>query len=93
MLDACPCFFCLLTISLIADPSRRMARIFAPIAIVGGMITLSALISNSSDPNINAAFDAQFLFIGKGTEKCYFIMHFMQIAIGTGVLLNTPKSG
>ncbi|XQP55268.1 MAG: DUF5378 family protein [Mycoplasmoidaceae bacterium] len=92
MLDACPCFFSLLCISLIADPSRRMARIFAPIALVGGTITLCGTIAmNQGD--INAIFDARYLFFGIGTEKCYFIMHFMQLVLGVGVLLNTPKSG
>lgn len=93
MLDACPMFFSLTCISLMADPSRRLARIFAPIALVGGVLTLSGLPEiNTAVPDINAQMTAEFIFFGLNREKGYFIMHTLQILLATGVLLNTPKS-
>lgn len=93
LLDACPCFFAMLCVSLIADPSRRMARLLAPIALVGGLITIGSIVAKCNDNMLDSHWDAYWLFIGYGTEKCYFIMHTMQILLSVGVLLNTPKSG
>ena len=93
MLDACPCFFSMLMISLIADPSRRVARILAPVALIGGIISLGTIITNNNDPNENAVWSAAYIFMGLGRERCYFIMHWCQITVACGVLLNTPTSG
>ncbi|MCQ3908663.1 MAG: DUF5378 domain-containing protein [Mycoplasmoidaceae bacterium] len=75
MLDACPCFFALLMISLIADPSRRMARIFAPIALIGGITALGTIITQNNIWEENAVFSAKYFFLGLGKERCFFIMH------------------
>lgn len=93
MLDACPCFFSMLMISLIADPSRRVARILAPVALIGGLISLGTIITDNNIPNENAVWSAQYIFLGLGRERCYFIMHWCQIMVATGILLNTPTSG
>ncbi|XQP55562.1 MAG: DUF5378 family protein [Mycoplasmoidaceae bacterium] len=93
MLDACPCFFSMLMISLIADPSRRVARILAPIALIGGLISLGTIITDNNIDTENARWSAEYIFFGIGKERCYFIMHWCQFMVACGVLLNTPTSG
>lgn len=93
MLDACPAFFSMLTISLVADPSRRVARIVAPIALIGGITALGTILTDGNIPEENARFTAEYLFFGIGKEQCFFFMHWCQVMIAIGVLVNTPTSG
>lgn len=92
LLDACP-FFCLATcVSCFADPTRKVARSIAPIALVGGIITIGALPFDASTWG-GPSFTAQYIFLGDEINPCYFIMHFIQIVIPVGIMLNSPKNG
>lgn len=90
LLDVCPFIAVAMCVSLIFDPSRRIARSLAPIAIIGGTITICSL---AFDGTLNASLTARFIFIGDSVNKCYFIMHFIQLVLGIGTMLNTPRNG
>ncbi len=92
LLDACP-FFALATCAVcFLDPSRKIARTIAPIALVGGIITIGALPFDASSWTA-PSLTAQYIFFGDDLNKCYFIMHWLQIIIPVGILLNTPRFG
>lgn len=90
LLDVCPFAVIGMCISLMADPSRKAARALAPISLIGGAITV---VSIAFDESVGAQLTAQFIFIGDDVNKCYFIMHFLQVVLAVGVMLNTPKNG
>ncbi len=91
LLDVCPFAALFICVSLIVDPTRKVARSFAPIALVGGLITIGSLAFDGEGgvPELTA----QYIFFGTENNECYFIMHFIQIVLPVGVLLNTPKGG
>jgi hypothetical protein len=43
LLDICPFVCFALLISIIVDPTRRMAQVLSPFALFGGLITICAL--------------------------------------------------
>lgn len=91
LLDVCPFAALGMCVSLIVDPSRKAARALSPIALIGGAITV---VSVAFDESVGAELTAKFIFIGDGEGmKCYFIMHFIQVVLSVGVMLNTPKHG
>lgn len=90
LLDVCPFAAFFLCVLLIVDPSRKIARSFAPIALIGGVITIFSL---TFDDMIGASLTAQFIFFGDSPNTCYFIMHFIQIVLSIGIMVNTPTNG
>ncbi len=90
MLDVCPFFALFILAALILDPTRKVARASAPLALIGGSITI---ISMSFDQTIPISFTIQFIFFGEDPNSCYFIMHFIQVIMSVAVLLNTPSGG
>ncbi|MCQ3914791.1 MAG: DUF5378 domain-containing protein [Mycoplasmoidaceae bacterium] len=90
LLDVCPFSAFFLCVLLIVDPSRKIARSFAPIALIGGVITIFSL---TFDDMIGARLTAQFIFFGDSPNTCYFIMHFIQIVLSIGIMVNTPTNG
>lgn len=90
LLDVCPFVALAMCFALIVDPTRKFARTLAPMAIIGGAITV---ISMSFDTDTNASWTIEFIFFGSDPNYCYFIMHFLQVVLGVGVLLNTPSGG
>lgn len=93
LLDVCPFAGLAMCFSLMVDPSRKAARALSPIALIGGLITVASL---AFDETNNARLTAQFIFIGDPENdgmKCYFILHFLQVVLSVGVMLNTPRNG
>ncbi|MCQ3908662.1 MAG: DUF5378 domain-containing protein [Mycoplasmoidaceae bacterium] len=90
MLDVCPFAAIGMCCALIFDPTRKVARSLAPIALIGGAITVCSV---AFDDSLHAALTGQFIFIGDSVNKCYFIMHFIQVVFAIGVMLNTPRNG
>lgn len=88
LLDACPFFGLATCVVCFADPTRKIARTISPIALVGGVITIMSLIGDDE-----ATLTAQYIFFGDEINRCYFIMHFLQIVIPIGIMLNTPRFG
>ncbi|MBQ0045720.1 MAG: DUF5378 family protein [Mycoplasma sp.] len=89
LLDVCP--FAAFTINalLIVDPTRKAARAFAPAALIGGAFTIIGVMF--AEPPAELTWE--FIFIGIAPNRCYFIMHFMQVMVALGVMLNTPRNG
>jgi len=87
LLDACPASVIIMSILLIVDPTRKAARSFAPIALLGGaMITLIQM------PFFDEAeWSLRFIFMGTSLNPCYFLYHAYNMIISIGVMLNTPK--
>jgi len=70
------------------DPSRKAAKHLAPVSLVAGFITI---ISFAFDTSLTDVLTARFIFIGISPNPCYFIMHFFQIVLAIGIMLNTPR--
>ena len=77
LLDACPFSALAMCVSLIVDPSRKMARLFSPLAIIGGSITIVSL---SFDQTIGAEMSAEFIFYGFYPNKCYYALYSIGIS-------------
>lgn len=90
LLDICPFSALAMSVLLMVDPTRKVARSFAPLALIGGLITVVSL---CFDNDITAEWSAQFIFFGLDPNKCYFMMHFMMIMMALGIMLNTPRNG
>ena len=88
LLDFCPATCLLISFLPIVDPTRKSAQVIAPIAVFGGLITLTFEILMDS----NAAFTFEYIFQGVGSNRAYFLIHFINAMTGTLVLLNTPKT-
>lgn len=89
LLDICPFIGLMLPFSLMVDPTRQFSRALAPMGLITGLFTILCDIPTNSE----AAFTAQFIFIGTTDNPCYFILHSMNLILAVGVLLNTPRYG
>ncbi|MCQ3907735.1 MAG: DUF5378 family protein [Mycoplasmoidaceae bacterium] len=86
----CPFLTFFLPVALIADPSRKVARTLAPVALIASAFVLFIDIPMSSV----AEFTLRYIFIGKPTKTdLYYFNHAMNMFIALGVILNTPKLG
>ena len=88
LLDMCPMTAVAIHIAVIVDPTRKSARAIAPMAIFGGMITIFGQIMAGTD---NASWTYEYIFVGDGSNRAYFLIHFFNLVTGVLVLLNTPK--
>lgn len=84
----CTGLFLLLTVSLIADPSRKVARSISYMTFVCGLVITIVQFMNSS-----ARLTGWFIFLGYDDSRCFFILHWLLLTISLGVLFNTPKGG
>lgn len=89
LLDICPFMSFFMPLAIIVDPTRKVAKAAAPLSIIGGIII--CLVQMPMDDM--AQWNAQFIFLGDSLNPCYFIMHFFNLVLGVGVMLNTPKYG
>ncbi len=90
MLNICPFANFALCVTLVSDPSRKAARVVAPIALVSSIFVLFVNIL----PDSKATFSWQYIFFG--TEEhpdTHYSGHVINMLISLGVLLNTPKLG
>lgn len=88
--DLCPFFFVCSCISLITQPSRKVAVAFATPMIFGSLLTL--LTSILFGDGGRAEMSAQYIFLGSDPYRLKFLMHFLGLVLGVGVLLNTPSN-
>lgn len=88
LLDACPFAGLTICVLIIIDPSRKLARSFAPIALVGGIITIGSMLAD-----VSTKLSIEYIFFGDKGNECYFFLHFVQIVIPIGIMLNTPRGG
>jgi len=89
LLDACPFFSILLAISLIVDPSRKLARTVAPFAFLGGIFVLFGQIPF----NDSITWGFKDFFIGSDSARLYVFAHFASFVLSFMIILNTPKYG
>lgn len=88
MLNICPFLNFVLPITLIADPSRKTARAFAPMALVSSLMVILVAIPNTSD----IEFNWWNIFIGTANiTDLYYFGHVTNLLIALGVVLNTPR--
>lgn len=93
ILDTCPFAALAILLALILDPSRKVARAIAPMALIGGALIVFFQLPFDNSGTIMTRLDAQFIFIGDGGNKCYFLFHAINLLFAVGVLLNTPRGG
>jgi len=86
LLDLCPFCGFFMPILLMVDPTRKAAKVLAPTSFLAGLTTILSLAGDR-----DAVLTAQYIFIGVSPNPCYFIMHFLQIVLAVGVILNTGK--
>ena len=88
LLDMCPMCAVALHAVVIVDPTRKSAKLVAPMAIFGGVITIFGWIIFGGD---NPEWTYEYIFIVKGPNRAFFLIHFINLVSGVLVLLNTPK--
>jgi hypothetical protein len=90
-LDLCP--FCGFTIclSVVLDPTRKIAKIIAPFAIFGGLITLIGGLGDDYSAYGANVSPAHYIFFGDAQNPLYFLLHYINVAIGFLVLVSVPK--
>ena len=88
--DLCPFFFVCSCISLIAQPSRKVAVVLATPMIFGSLLTLFTSIMLGDGGR--AEMSGQYIFLGSDPYRLKFFMHFLGLVLGVGVLLNTPSN-
>lgn len=86
LLDICPFTCFLLLLSIIFDPTRKVARVISPFALFGGLITIFGLNTNDIPK-----FNAHWIFLGNHPNEMYFMMHYIMVIVGTLVLVSTPR--
>ena len=97
LLDMCPLSFVLLSISLIFDKSRSTSKVIAPVALLGGIITIFGEITFYNQNDLNDTKWYEFIFVGTinndGTisNRIYFFMHFFLIVMSLLVILNSKS--
>lgn len=89
LLDLCPFMsFAFPLCIIISGPRLKIARTLAPVAIFCGLITIYF---GCSQDDLGQASLAQYLFVGIGQNKLYYLMHFVILVLGVIVLLNGPR--
>jgi len=86
-LDICPFMGLFMTVSVVVDPTRKLARTAAPLALIGGILIV--FIQMPFDDM--AEFTAHFIFLGDEPNNCYFFLHAVNLFFSIGVMLNSPK--
>ncbi len=87
LLDMCPFMAFFIPVSLIFDKSRNIAKVLAPLGLVGGLVTIfGGMASATLDPGVTWY---NFIFLGQGINKLYFIMHYWMIIMSVIVILNS----
>lgn len=88
LLDMCPLMAFLLPLTIIFGKNLRKAKILAPMAIVGAVITLYGQAIWMS--NYDAADFFEYIFVGFVPNRLYFMMHFMSLFLGVLTLVLAP---
>ena len=86
LLDLCPLTMSLITLSLIVDPTKNIAKVIAPLGMIGSVVTLFGGVP--FDPAMKTLGWDQFvnyLFLGVSnddvTNRLYYMMHLMLLVI------------
>ncbi len=87
LLDLCPAVAFLLPLSLMIDPTRSIAKIMSPYAIIGSIITIYST-TLSTTPNGNVW---NYIFLGEAPNEMFFMMHFNSLVIAIGVMLTSKN--
>lgn len=85
LLDLCPFLTVSLSIFLIIDKTRIFAKSISIFCLIGG--TLAILFGVGFDKRNGSIF--QYIFLGDGENKMYFMIHYLIIIISLSLLLNT----
>ena len=89
LLDLCPFMALVFPITIIiSGPSLKIARTIAPAAMFGGFITV---FFGCAFDSLDETSLAEYIFIGAGNNKLYFLMHFIILILGLIVYLNSPR--
>lgn len=87
LLDLCPAVALLLPLSLMLDPTKSIAKIISPYAIIGSVITIYST-TLSTQPTIDYW---QYIFLGEHPNEMFFMMHFNSLILAIGVMLTCKK--
>jgi len=93
LLDLCPFVAFFLPVTLIIDPTRKLATTLAYYGIFGGMITFfGEFLVNDVDPTTNPHWNAHWIFMGDSPNSMYFAMHAVMLIVSPWVLLNSKRN-
>lgn len=89
LLDLCPFMSLAMSVAIIfSNKQMNLARIIAPIGLFCGFITIYF---GCSQDELDGNNFAQYLFIGIGKNKLYFLMHFYLLVVSLIILLNYKR--
>jgi hypothetical protein len=71
------------------DPTRKFAKIIAPFALFGGLITILGGIGDEFQDSDVSVW--RYIFVGDSLNPMYFMMHYINVLVGALVLVSVPK--
>lgn len=92
LLDLCPFVAFALPVTLIIDPTRKIASYIAPWAILGAVMVLFMQVPfQDSNSSVNAVLNWEYIWSGIDPNPIYFSMHLLSFLMGALVMMNVPK--
>jgi len=94
MLDMCPLMGFLLTFSAIIDPTRKICRAIAPVALIGGAMIIFIQFPFEDPLGTSGTapiWDLKWIFMGAKPNECYFFLHAVNLLFATGIMRCVPK--
>lgn len=85
LLDLCPFMAFFLPLITIFDKKRKIARLFAPVTIIGSAVTIFGQCIWESPLDL-----FQYIFLGTETNRLYFIMHLLSLLLALWILVVSP---
>lgn len=94
-MDLCPLMAFLLPLSMIIDKSRSICKVIAPVALLGGLITIFGGImfdDINSEIQVKGVSTWTYIFVGADSgNRLYFMMHYLLIVFSITNILNVKK--
>ncbi len=96
LLDLCPLTTALITLSLIFDPTKNIAKVIAPLGMIGSVVTLfGGVPMDIASKHLEWKEFANYIFLGvyngDTLNRLYYMMHLMLLIISWVTLLNAKQ--
>ncbi|MGL4947792.1 MAG: DUF5378 family protein [Mycoplasma sp.] len=86
LLDLCPLVAFLLPLLAFIDKKRIFAKWLSPVTIIGSLITIYGQIIWEKPNDLFT-----YIFLGEGSNKLYFMMHFLSLLLAIWTLIISTK--
>jgi len=91
LLDMCPLSIVLLSFGMIFDKTKNIAKVIAPVAIIGGLITIFGSILFMEKSEVDGITVERYIFLGTDENRIFFLMHYLLCVNATIVLIYSKR--